>query len=88
MVEHWRLTPLGRDNASPIRVGARRFWAAKYFSALQTALPFRYWNDNFLLKWTLLLLSKRITIRIPTLANMNTTSLGSGENIFFPQIIR
>ena len=42
--------------------GVPFFGPRKRFSALQTALPSRYLNDNFFLKWILLLLSKRITI--------------------------
>ena len=68
--------------------GVPFFGLRKRFSALQTALPSRYLNDNFFLKWTLLLLSKRITIRTHTPANMSITSSGGGENIFSLPIIR
>jgi hypothetical protein len=68
--------------------GVPFFDPRKRFSALQTALPSRYLNDNFFLKWILLLLSKRITIRTHTPANMSITSLGGGENIFSLPIIR
>ena len=68
--------------------GVPFFGLRKRFSALQTALPSRYLNDNFFLKWILLLPSKRITIRTHTLANMNTTSLVGGENTFSPRTTR
>src|SRR5213076_3420778 len=95
MVEHRRLaaTVPSRWGATS-KVFARRtagapfFDRRKRFSALQTALPSRYLNDNFFLKWILLLPSKRITTHTRTLANMNTTSLVGGANIFSPPTIR
>ena len=58
------------------------------FRLCKPLFPLDIENDNFFLKWILLLLSKRITIHIHTRANTSITSSGFGENIFSPRTTR
>ena len=58
------------------------------FGLFNAGLPPDIETVTFLLKWTLPLVSKRITILTPTTPGTNITSSDSGENTFSPPTTR